>query len=261
LNELFLKLSSIFLLFLLYSCAPTRIVRPLKAGEDRWGISAGGPVIKYNDNVIPTPLATVTYAKGLNDSTTFFMGINATSLLFTNIQTEFGFCYNIYKKNKLKMFKDTVEFGISVNPVANVAFHLNGNLEPATNAYTLGNSGKPLITGVKLWPQLDANCYWNYGKKRRNTLYFGINNWFEVNRKYSYNENENAPFVIVSPQLGNILTSKSGIWSFTTEIKYLAPYLSNQNLPIEYVKPGKTGAIGFFIGVSKRIIRIEYDDD
>lgn len=247
---------------LLVGCAPTRYVRPLKKGEDRWGASIGGPLIKYGGALIPVPNTTITYAKAYSDSLTWFVGLHTTSALFNNFQTEVGFCYNLYQNKKMRFFKDSVNFGLSVTPVANFGMHINGARNILTQKYTINNPGTTFFSGVKLWPQLDINAYISYGKNDKNFVYLGLCNWFDVNRPFSYNNKKNPAFFYVSPQLGNTWNDKKGLWSLTLEAKYLVPYINNQNKVVDYaVRPGNSGAIGFFIGITKKIVRPDYDDN
>ena len=256
-----IKVLLILLVFFTISCAPTRIVRPLKKGEDRWGANLGGPLIKFSNAVIPVPFTTISYAKALSDSLTWFAAIHTTSALFNNVQTEVGFCYNVYQNKKFRLFNDSVNLGVSINPVINFGAHVNGIKDIVTGKYTINNPGQTFISGVKVWPQLDVNAHISWGKKDRHFFYLGLSNWFEVNRPYLFDDTKKPAFIFCSPQVGNTWNDKKGLWSLTLEAKYLAPYISNQNKVVDYIRPGKTGAIGFFIGITKKIVRPQYDDD
>ena len=256
-----LKCFVLLLVVAAVGCAPSRIVRPLKKGEDRWGLSLGGPLIKYAGGVLPVPITTLSYAKAISDSLTWFTALHTTSTLFNNFQGEIGFCYNLYQNNKFRLFKDSVNLGVSINPVANFGMHMNGVRNILTGKYTVNNPNSTLFSGVKLWPQLDVNAHISYGRKDENFFYIGLSNWFDVNQPYGYDTKKKPAFFYVSPQVGNTWNDKKGLWSFTVEAKYLAPYINNQNKVVDYVRPGKTGAIGFFIGITKKIVRPQYDDD
>jgi hypothetical protein len=259
--KLIYRLSIFLLLCGLMSCAPSRIVRPLKKGEDRWGANLGGPLIKFGGAVIPVPFTTISYARASTDNLTWFTALHTTSALFNNFQSEIGFCYNLIPQKKVKMFGDSVLFGLSINPVANVGLHINGERDIITTKYTVNNPRSTFFSNLKLWPQLDVNAYFSYGKNKKNFFYIGLCNWFELNSPYMYNPIKNPNFVYFSPQLGNTWNDKKGIFSATVELKYLAPNVSNQNKVVDYVRPGRNGAIGVFIGITKKIYHPVYDDD
>jgi hypothetical protein len=58
--------------------------------------------------------------------------------------------------------------------------------------------------------------------------------------------------MIFSPQLGHVF--ERGKWNYTLEVKFLAPYLSNQNIVVDYVSPfGKRGAMGAYFGLNYKL--------
>gem|GEM_PF-120587 len=244
------------------SCAPSRIVKPLKKGEDRWGASLGGALMKKAGGAVPIPFTTISYAKAKTDSLTWFTAIHSTSALYNNFQFEIGFCYNVYQNKKFRLFKDSVNLGVSITPVANYMMHVNGKKYIETEIYKINNTGQQFFSGVKLWPQLDVNVHIAYGKKDRHFFYIGLCNWFELNSPYGYNPLKKPSFIMCSPQIGNTWSDKKGLWSLTVEAKYLVPYLKGPGKDFaSYVRPGNTGAIGLFFGITKKIVRPEYDDN
>ena len=100
---------------LLYSCAPSRVVQPLKKGERTINASFGGPVINELGATFPIPLTTVTYAQGISDRATLFGSAHPTSLLFGTLQGELGAVYGLVMPDTAKRLLP----GISIAPVLN----------------------------------------------------------------------------------------------------------------------------------------------
>ena len=119
--------------FLLLSCAPTQIVRPLQKDEKMISLSLGGPFIGYSGINIPMPLTTLHYAQGVTNKTTAFASLHTTSLLYGVFQTDLGICQSLYYNKSLRI-------GFSANPILNMAIDR-------------------WEKKFKLWPQLDLNAY------------------------------------------------------------------------------------------------------
>ncbi len=213
----------IFLSSLLFACAPSRIVKPLSKGETNVAGSFGGSLIHFSGLIIPIPFTTLCVAHGIDSTTTVFGSVHTTSLAFGNIQTDLGCTKQILKpKGKIP--------GVSLTPAINAIWHMKS-------------------TDYNIFPQLDANAYWNYGQ-RGSFFYAGLSGWFDFNGKKAFNE-KNTHHVIPSVQIGNTWTKEK--WKFTIETKIIAPNLSNKDIVAEYVSliPGK-GAQGVFFAVSRR---------
>ena len=102
---------------------------------------------------------------------------------------------------------------------------------------------------MKLYPQLAVNAFWEYGKKK-NLVYLGLDNWFELSGKKAYEKKQEHHWFLM-PSLGHSFCGKKG--SFTTEIRVIAPNLSNEKLVVDYVTPfGTHGAFGCYIGYTRK---------
>ncbi|NTW31796.1 MAG: hypothetical protein HGB12_04095 [Bacteroidetes bacterium] len=214
-------------ILLLFSCAPSRFVKPLEKGESALGFNLGGPLIHFAGKTIPVPLSSVTYGKGMNNNSTLFAGIHTTSLLFGTFQGEIGYLKNIYTNKSSKLFIPS----ISANAVINAAID-------------------KWEWNFKFWPQIDVNAYWSYGKKR-NFFYLGCSNWFELSSKRAHQEKQQHHWIF-NPQIGHTFSGSK--WDYSIEAKYLAPNVSNQNIVADYAKPlGNKGVLGIYVSVAKKI--------
>lgn len=240
---------SIIIVFCLYfgSCAPTRVTKTLKKKEKRLGGNIGGPLIKYQDAVIPIPFTSIYYAQGITDSITAFGAIHTTSALFGNVQTEIGGAYTIWNN-------DSNTVGFSSSLVLNTAFNINNK----KNLQGVENKPKNL-NSFRLWPQIDANGYYVYNKAKNHLLYYGLSTWIETKSNRQSGLKQKA-YVIVSPHVGTTLSNK--LFNFTFEFKYLAPYLNSWDPVVDYIRPiGKYGGLGFHIAISKKLIKRDYIEE
>jgi hypothetical protein len=131
---LFLILS----LAILWSCAPARFVEPLKKGEQVLSGHFGGPVAKIPGiGAIPIPFSSIGYGRGLSDQTTVYGNLHLTSLAFGVGQFELGASQKLWHTDRM---------GLSSQ--------LNTNI--LIDFYTGAN---------RVWPQLDANYYYKYGRQ------------------------------------------------------------------------------------------------
>ena len=217
----------VFSILLLYSCAPSRFVKPLEKGESALGFNLGGPLINFSGNTIPVPLSSIIYGKGLNSNSTLFAGLHTTSLIFGTFQCEVGYLKNIYTNKTSKFFVPS----ISANTVLNMAVDI-------------------WEWNFKFWPQIDINAYWNYGQKG-NYFYMGCSNWFELSSQKAHNEKQKNHWII-NPQIGHTFSCPK--WNYSLEAKYLAPNISNQNIVADYSKPfGSKGALGIYLSITRKI--------
>jgi hypothetical protein len=224
-----------FAILLLWSCAPTRFVKPLEKGQHALLGNFGGPMAKVPGiGVIPIPFTSFGYGYGLTDNTTIFGNLHTTSLLFGVGQTDIGVSQQIWKNEGM---------GVSVQPEMNIL----------VDFYTGAN---------RFWPQLDANYYFDYNsitsKSKRNgsdkrrvlTIYGGISNWFDPYLTESQGR-KNQQFWIPSVQLGHLWQQNN--WNYNLEFKILAPIYSNENIVVDYPSlMGKYGAMGMYFGVTYR---------
>jgi hypothetical protein len=211
---LFLSLTGL----LLYACAPSRFVEPLDKGEWSVGADLGGPILNYNGAPIPTPLSQIEVGYGIDSSITIHGGLHLTSIFYGNAQLDLGATFKVYDQEGWK-------------PNISVAGGFNAIYSPST--------GK-----ADFWPILDANLYWNYGR-RLNYVYFGTSNYFDLSGS--------ATTWVFSPQLGHVVKSKLDRWELITEIKWLAPFKRSEAAFVPYYGIAKQGALGFYLGVRRTI--------
>ena len=206
------------------SCAPARFVEPLDKGEWSVGANVGGPVLDYGGAPVPVPLSAIEVGYGIDSSLTIHGGLHTTSMLFGNGQLDLGITYKFVNQKKWIP-------NVSATPGVNVIY-------------------SPSAKSAKLWPMLDLNAYWNYGK-RRNYIYLGINNYFELSRTMANNQPQNHHWLF-SPQLGHILKGKKDKWEMITEFKWIGPNISSEYSFVPYKGIIDQGAIGFYLGVRRK---------
>ena len=209
----------------LYSCAPSRIIKPLNKGENAISVNAGGPLIGFAGTTIPVPFSAVTYGHGLSDKSTAFGSIHLTALFFGNFQTEIGLVRELNKYDSINKFIP----GISITPMANILVDKwKGNF--------------------KFWPQIDVNTYWelNHGK---HFIYLGMSNWFELANKKAHNEIQQNHWIF-NPHIG--ISGQKEKWNNNLEIKFLAPNYENKNIVVDYKTPFNKGAIGIYYSITRK---------
>jgi hypothetical protein len=207
---------------LLFACNPTRIVQPIPEGEFRAGANFGGSIIKYGSAPIPVPLTSIYGAYGLNNNTTGFASLHTTALMYGVLQTDLGVTRQVLAPNKYIP-------GLSVSPIANIMFDTWEH-------------------HFSLYPQLDVNAYWNYGKKQK-LVYLSMNNWFELRTQRPHGEPQPNQWL---PSFGLGHQWNYSTYGLQLELKYVAPTQSNQNIVVDYVSFNSKGALGFYIGVHRK---------
>lgn len=232
-----LFISSICLLW--SSCAPARFVEPLQKGEQVLTGNFGGPLAKVPGiGIIPIPFSSLGYGRGLSNQTTVFGNLHMTSLAFGVGQFELGASQKIWHNDRM---------GISSQ--------LNTNI--LIDFYTSAN---------RIWPQLDANYYFKYGKQSKpeqldamckvyhrnyNMIYAGLSNWFDFYQIEAQGRPNNELW-IPCIQIGNQWVRPK--WSYQAEIKLLAPNYSNQDIVVPYPSVFETkGATGLYFGITYRL--------
>lgn len=216
------QIITLFLISSLFSCAPAHFVKPLQKKEQAANVSLGGPLIKYGTATVPIPFITANYGYGIDSTFTGFASINVTSALYGNFQMELGATKQLVKQHKYIP-------ALSVTPIANIIYK---NKE-----------------AKKLYPQLAVNAFWEYGK-RKNIIYIGIDNWFELASKRQYEIKQQNRWIFM-PMIGHSFTGKK--WNFNIEAKVIAPNLSNKKLVVDYVTPLNTkGAFGIYLGLTRK---------
>ncbi|MES2285106.1 MAG: hypothetical protein V4547_05405 [Bacteroidota bacterium] len=225
-----MKINQFLLIFLvvffglstLFSCSPTKYIKPLDKNQHAATISFGGPLIKYGAGTIPIPFLAANYGYGIDSTLTGFASFNITSALFGNFQIELGATKQVLKQNRYIP-------AVSLTPVANIIYRNKD--------------------AFKLYPQLAINAFWEYGKQK-NMVYLGLDNWFELAQKRAYGVKQPNHFIFM-PTIGHCFAGKK--WSFNLEAKIIAPNLSNEKLVVDYETPFKNhGAFGVYLGYTRK---------
>lgn len=223
----------------LSACAPARFVEPLEKGEQVLTGHFGGPVAKVPGiGAIPIPFTSIGYGRGITHTTTLMGALQTTSLAFGVGQFEVGASQRIWKNDRM-----------GVSGQVNVNFLLD--------FYTGAN---------RIWPQLDANYYFKYGKewkpvkldrfcveqpKNYNFFYAGMSNWFDFYRVESQGR-PNEQLWIPNFQIGHQWIRPK--LSYQAEIKILAPTYSNENIVVPYPSLLQNrGAMGLYFGITYRL--------
>ena len=207
------------------ACTTQKIVKPLDRGQQQVSANLGGPLIGFGGLTIPIPLSSINYARGLTDSLSIHAGLQTTSLLYKTIQLDAGVTYGILKPDAWKP-------GLSVSGSLNfLADMREGNLS--------------------LYPQLDANLYWDYGKSH--FMYVGSTNWIEL-RGTKAHERTQQKRLLTGIQFGNTFTTSK--WNYTIESKWLAPTRSSLYSVVNYKSYNfggePKGAVGIYFGVARK---------
>jgi hypothetical protein len=210
---------------LLFSCAPSRVVRPLKKNEKVISANLGGPIVAFAGTRIPIPFTSIAYAHGLSNKTSAFGSVHTTSMLFGNFQTDLGVCHSIWKDDSLRL-------GLSVNPVINFVFD-------------------KWEKQFRFWPQVDLNFYYEF-KPDQNFVYAGITNWIEPSSTRAHQQKQKYAW-LPGIQLG--YTHVKNKWNFTIEAKWLAPERDNKPNVVDYTGISGKGATGIYFGISRRLVK------
>ena len=211
-------------LMLFSSCAPTRFVRPLDRGRSAVTAHFGGPLAKFGGAVIPVPMTSLTFGHGFSDKFTGFAGLQTTSLAFRVLHTEIGGTLGLQKPNGWVP-------GISTSATAHMMIGLKEG-------------------AFRFYPEIDANLYWEYGKSEtKNYVYSGITNVFELKSLRSY-DIEQPHRWLPTLQVGNTFSRSK--MDYTLEMKYLNMNVPNQDIVVDYLSPGKKGALGFYFGITRK---------
>lgn len=207
---------------ILGSCAPTRRVKPLEKGQWAATASLGGSIFDNFGYPLPVPNTTVGVGYGITEKVSGYASVYPTSMAYGVLQFDLGAVYGILKPDRWKP-------GLSVAPTLNLA-------------------GDVWQSKFKLWPQLDANAYWSYGKKS-NLVYAGLSSWYELAGKRAHGQDQ-PQWILPGFQIGHTLCGKS--FDFTTELKLNNMTKSNQDLTVSWWGMGGKGAIGLYFGFIKR---------
>jgi hypothetical protein len=212
----------ILFLSVLASCSPMRFVKPLEKKQQAANLSFGGELIRYGSSTIPVPFLSASYGYGIDSSLTGFATVNITSALFGNFHFSLGASKQLLKQKEFFP-------AVSIVPAFDFIYR-NKN-------------------AAKFYPQAAVNAYWEYGRKK-NLVYIGIDNWFELSSKRAYGAVQKNHWFWM-PAIGHSFCGKRG--SFTAEVRAIAPNLSNEKLVVEYQTPfGTHGAFGVYVGYTRK---------
>lgn len=224
-----------FATIVLFSCAPSRFIKPLEYKKHAITGSFGGALAYVPGlSVIPVPNTSLGYGYGLQPELTVFGNWYTTAAVFGNIQLDAGFSYRIWKNNKM---------GVTVGPSINFIMDV-------------------FEKNTTIWPQLDANYYCDYWKRttknksgteknKSNYFYVGFSNWFDLQETKAHDLKQNNR-IVFNPQFGH--TFERGKWNYTLEVKFLAPYASNEKIVVDYLSLfGNKGALGSFFGITYKL--------
>ncbi len=212
-----------FTALLLFKCAPSRYVKPLKKNEQVVSLSFGGPIINFAGAPIPIPYTTLGYAYGLHKKVTVYSHLHTTSLLFSNAQIDLGATVLLYEKEK--------KYGFSISPALQLATSLK-----AKNSF-------------KTWPSCDLNFYYHY-KERESYFYSGLNAWFDLFSKKAHNELQNTQ-VIPNIHCGYVFMKNK--WNHQFQLSYMGMGINNLPNVVSYIGISAKGALGFHYGLIRKI--------
>lgn len=210
------------------SCAPTPFVKTLEHKQHAVSASLGGPLLRIPGvATMPIPFIQGTYGYGWKPNTTLHGSWNVTSAVFGVAQFNFGVTQSVWKNNE--------KMGVTCSP----SFSILGDVYERN---------------VRVYPQLDANYYFNYhtnsSNNRCNYGYVGCSNWFDLKSTKAHGV-EQTNHVVFNPQIGHVFQREH--WAYQLEMKLLAPYKSNENIVVDYVSPfGNKGGLGVYFGVNYR---------
>lgn len=213
----------LLLIVFLFSCAPTRIVKPLDKDQKLVGFNFGGPLIEFGGATIPIPFTSFYGAYGLTDDLSVFGGVHITSLAYGVFQTDIGVTKGLLKPEGWKP-------GLSVSPAAQLFVDR-------------------WEWNAKIYPELGINAYWEYGEKTNKFFYLGVVSWFELQSNRAH-EQPQPQRIIPNLQLGH--TFERPRMNYTLEAKYFSPFTSNRDIVVNYKSFGNTGAVGIMFSVARK---------
>ena len=102
-----------------------------------------------------------------------------------------------------------------------------------------------------IYPQIDLNAYWNFGKADQHFIYLGIATWTDLKARKAHDEIQGTS-VLFNPHLGTNFALKK--WNLTLEYKVLGLGQSNQDIVVNYAKwHGERSVPGIFVCLAKTI--------
>ncbi len=215
------KITIIVIVAMIWSCAPTRFVKPLEKDQKSVGFNFGGPLIKFGGLKIPIPYTSIYAGYGWKEKSTLHGGFHLTALAYKTLQFDFGITQSLFnQKGKIP--------GISANGTINLMTSLR---DGATRVY----------------PQLEANAFWEYSENKWMT-YIGTSNWIDLN-KNARKSPENHQYILPTFHIGQSYRWKR--MDLSLEYKYLVPGNENQNSIVDFVVVTNKGANGIYLSLKK----------
>ena len=223
-----IRISSLVLICLvLLSCSPSRFVRTIPKGQTQLSGTLGGPMQNLFGMTIPTPYTTIAVGHGLKDDLTLFGGLHTTALLFKTLQLDIGATKRLYQADS-SGFIPSLSSSFSINSLVDL------------------NEGE-----YDIYPQIDLNAYWSFGKGNKHFFYLGIATWTDLQPLKAHGEIQETS-VLFNPHLGTNLALNK--WNLTLEYKVLGLGQSNQDVVVNYAKwHGERSVPGIFVGLAKTI--------
>lgn len=210
------------LIFLLYSCATSRYIKPLHKGEQQVSASLGGPLIGYSGVVIPVPNTSLNYGRGVTDNFTAFGSLYTTSLAYGVFQIDLGGTYRF-------MGNDSARYGLSASAAVNMGLD-------------------KWEWKFAAWPMLELNGYYNIGQKG-SYVFAGMGSWIEWSRYKAHQIRQTEHFLLF-PQAG--FHWQKTKWSFEAEWRWFAPGRMNLPNAVDYRGISHQGAMGLFFSFNRR---------
>jgi len=207
-------------LILLASCASIKTIEPMQKGEKKLTADLGGPLIRFSGIPIFMPLSSLGGAYGINNNVSAFASLHTTSLMYRTLQLETSVNTSLYRFGKS---------GISANWGAYTFFTLRDSK-------------------MAFYPYADFNYYLHYHAKPH-YAYFSFTPIFEIHRKKAFDEPLNSR-MIPNLTLGHRWVSEKHEWG--VELKWLNFVADNRNIVVDYIAPGKKGALGLYFSFTKK---------
>ncbi len=215
------KIAIIIVIAFLWSCAPTRFVKPLEKDQKVLGFNFGGPLIKFSGLKIPIPYTSLYAGYGWKEKSTLHGGLHLTALAYKTLQFDFGITHSLLNQNhKIP--------GISVNGTLNLMTSLRDG-------------------ATRFYPQIEANAYWEYSNKTWMT-YVGTSNWLDFQKGKRISE-ENHQYILPTFHVGQSFRWKK--MEVSLEYKYLVPWNENQKTVVDFVVNGNKGANGLYLNLKR----------
>jgi hypothetical protein len=211
-----------FLLFLIIgACAPGTLIRPLKPKEKMVSASLGGPLIHFAGTTIPIPFSQVDFAYGYSDRLSLQAGLNTTALLFGVGQLRLNALYEFRKPAGWK-------------PGLSGYFQQHLMLDRWEKQFSW-------------YPEPGFHLYWSL-KPEKHMLFAGASSWMEFRKP----DNTHIRQSVLLPVISLGYQHSSPCWNWTFETRWIAPGRTPGNQVVDYVSPGKSGALGCYVSLSRK---------